>query len=309
MKITALLKKVMLMAVLGLSICASPLVYAQIRVACIGDSITAGYGLSNPGVDGYPAQLGVLLGSGYAVINYGVTSTTLMKGGDAPYWNTSAYTDSSNYLPNIVIIMLGTNDSKPNNWANKANFVPDYLSMISHYAGLSSKPVVYVATCPKVYGDNGSGQWGITDAVVTGEIVPLERQIASQAGSPLVDVNAATSGMSQNFPDFIHPNATGAAAIAQAVYAALTSQSPTTAPTAAPTTAPTSVPTGTKGDVNSNGSVDIVDALLVAQYYVGLNPAGFVSANADVNCSGTIDIVDALMIAQRYVGLISAFPC
>ncbi len=83
---------------------------------------------------------------------------------------------------------------------------------------------------------------------------------------------------------------------------------PTIVPTAAPTVAPTQVP-GTRGDVNANGSVDIVDALLIAQYYVGLNPAGFVTANADTNCSGGIDIVDALLVAQYYVGLISGFPC
>jgi hypothetical protein len=72
---------------------------------------------------------------------------------------------------------------------------------------------------------------------------------------------------------------------------------------------PTTPPVGSKGDVNSNGTVDIIDALLIAQYYVGLNPANFNSANADTNCSGSIDIIDALLIAQRYVGLISNFPC
>ena len=61
------------------------------------------------------------------------------------------------------------------------------------------------------------------------------------------------------------------------------------------------------GDVNTNGAVDIVDALLVAQYYVGLNPANFNSAAADVNRSETIDIIDALLIAQYYVGIITSF--
>jgi hypothetical protein len=75
------------------------------------------------------------------------------------------------------------------------------------------------------------------------------------------------------------------------------------------TTGPTPAPVVTRGDVNGDGKIDIVDALMIAQRSVGLNPAGFVSANADVNCSGTIDIVDALMTAQRYVGLIAAFPC
>jgi endo-1,4-beta-xylanase len=85
---------------------------------------------------------------------------------------------------------------------------------------------------------------------------------------------------------------------------------PTTAPSTVPTIAPTAAPgCSLKGDVNGNGSIDIVDALLIAQSYVGLNPSGFNALCADVNCSGAIDIVDALLIAQLYVGLISSFPC
>jgi beta-xylosidase len=72
-----------------------------------------------------------------------------------------------------------------------------------------------------------------------------------------------------------------------------------------PTPAPTG--TGTIGDTNGDGSVDIVDALLIAQYYVGLDPSGFIPGNADTNCDGNIDIVDALLVAQYYVGLISQF--
>jgi hypothetical protein len=86
---------------------------------------------------------------------------------------------------------------------------------------------------------------------------------------------------------------------------------PTIAPTAGPTSVPTTAPTpsGLKGDLNGSGTVDIVDALLIAQFYVGLNPANFNQAVADVNCSGTIDIVDALVVAQFYVGLLASFPC
>lgn len=76
--------------------------------------------------------------------------------------------------------------------------------------------------------------------------------------------------------------------------------------------APTSVTTfvksggtaGTKGDVNGDGTVNIVDALLIAQYYVGNPPAVFIVANGDVNGDGTVNIVDALRVAQYYVGLI-----
>jgi hypothetical protein len=65
----------------------------------------------------------------------------------------------------------------------------------------------------------------------------------------------------------------------------------------------------TLGDVNGVGGITIIDALMTAQYYVGLNPPGFISSAADVNCSGGVNIIDALMIAQYYVGLLTEFPC
>ncbi len=49
---------------------------AQIKVACVGDSITAGYGLANPGTQSYPAQLQTILGGGYTVENYGASGAT-----------------------------------------------------------------------------------------------------------------------------------------------------------------------------------------------------------------------------------------
>ena len=61
------------------------------------------------------------------------------------------------------------------------------------------------------------------------------------------------------------------------------------------------------GDVNSDVVVDIIDALLTAQYYVALNPSGFNVDAAVSNCDGNVDIVDALLIAQFYVGLINSF--
>ncbi|MBN2536134.1 MAG: hypothetical protein JXB88_24850 [Spirochaetales bacterium] len=63
------------------------------------------------------------------------------------------------------------------------------------------------------------------------------------------------------------------------------------------------------GDVNGDSFINIVDALLTAQFYVGLAPAPFNEQTADVDCSGEVDIVDALLIARYYVGLIEQFPC
>lgn len=71
----------------------------------------------------------------------------------------------------------------------------------------------------------------------------------------------------------------------------------------------TPTPGITIGDTNGNGSIDIVDALIVAQYYVGLNPNSFTAPleAGDANCDGTVNIIDALLIAQYYVGLITGF--
>jgi hypothetical protein len=62
------------------------------------------------------------------------------------------------------------------------------------------------------------------------------------------------------------------------------------------------------GDANDNGTIDIVDALVIAQYNVGLDPAGFYPNVSDVNADGSVSIVDALLVAQYYVGLIHSFP-
>lgn len=63
------------------------------------------------------------------------------------------------------------------------------------------------------------------------------------------------------------------------------------------------------GDANHSGKIDMIDALMVAQVYVGLEPPGFYEEEGDVNCSGRVSLTDALMIGQYYVGTLDEFPC
>ncbi len=113
------------------------------------------------------------------------------------------------------------------------------------------------------------------------------------------------TGLKVNLPS----NLSDSMGYAVKIYLGGSPQTPEPTPVETPAPTGTPVATGKLGDANGNGTVDIVDALLIAQYYVGLNPSGFTASNADVNCSGAIDIVDALLIAQYYVGLITSFPC
>jgi acyl-CoA thioesterase I len=186
------------------------------KVACVGDSITFGYGLGNPSAESYPAVLAARLGAAHTVQNFGVNGATLLKNGDSPYWDQANYTASGAFDPDVVVIMLGTNDAKPQNWSREAEFSPDYAELIAHYRSLGA--LVYVATPPPVY---GAGAFDIQPAVVANEVVPLVRTIATDAGAPLVDVFTALSDEAQLFPDTVHPNAAGAELIAEAVFAAL----------------------------------------------------------------------------------------
>ncbi|MBN1699360.1 MAG: DUF362 domain-containing protein [Spirochaetales bacterium] len=84
-------------------------------------------------------------------------------------------------------------------------------------------------------------------------------------------------------------------------------ETPAPETTVVPSLAPTGIVTGERGDVNGSGTIDIVDALLTAQFYVGLDPANFDEESADADCNGSVNIIDALLIAQYYVGLIEGF--
>ncbi len=198
---------------------------AQTKVACVGDSITAGAGVADPATQGYPAVLGRLLGTGFLVRNYGHSGTTLLKQGDFPYWSTTEYVDSTAWNPNIVLIMLGSNDSKSQNWGPyKTNFNADYKALISHYAGLSSQPLIFVCTICPVY---ANGAFGITMQVVQNEVLPAILQIDRETGSPLIDINTPLSGHPEWFPDNVHPNEAGTAQMAQVAYRSLATMVPT----------------------------------------------------------------------------------
>lgn len=171
-----------------------------IKVACVGDSITWGNGSSSG--KSYPAQLRELLGSAFEVKNFGVSGRTLLKKGDYPYWNESSYTESKEYLPDVVIIMLGTNDSKSQNWAYKSEYKSDYIDLINQYKSLASNPKVYVATSPMAL-DN---TMNIRKDVIANEIVPLQKEIAEETGCKLIDINAYTQGHDDWLGDGVHPN-------------------------------------------------------------------------------------------------------
>lgn len=189
-----------------------------IRVACVGDSITFGAGVELREKNNYPKVLGELLGAGYVTGNFGRSGATLLKQGDLPYWKTKEFEGANAFQPDIVVIKLGTNDSKPQNWdQHKAEFAADAKALVAHFQALPSKPKVYVCLPVPVY----ETKWGINEPVVKGEVIPILQQVAKELKLPTIDLYTALSGKALMFPDKIHPNAAGAKVIAETVAKAL----------------------------------------------------------------------------------------
>ena len=189
-----------------------------IRIACIGDSITYGASIKNRIRDCYPTQLGRMLGEKWQARNFGVSGATMLKKGDLPYWNQQAFKDALAYNPNVVIIKLGTNDTKPQNWKYKDQFATDYADMIDRFAELPSSPRIWICQPVPAYGE----RWGISDTIIKNEAIPLINRIARKKNVPAIDLYGPLSGKSELFPDQIHPNAEGAHGIAKEIYAVLT---------------------------------------------------------------------------------------
>ena len=188
-----------------------------IRIACVGDSITFGAGVENREVNNYPVVLGKLLGEKFQTRNFGVSGATLLQQGDLPYWKLSAFKDATDYQPHAVVIKLGTNDSKPQNWKHKEDFANDLRALIDHFRALPTHPKIWVCLPVPVYEE----KWGINEPVVKGEVIPLIKQVAKETGVPTIDLYSALSNHAEMFPDKIHPNAAGAAFMTKTIPAAL----------------------------------------------------------------------------------------
>lgn len=180
------------------------------HVTCVGDSITYGSGTTTPSTDSYPAQLQKLLGAGYAVQNDGRSGATMLVGGDLPYTTTTEYTAATTFAAagGDVVIQLGTNDTKPQNWTKKAQFAADCESLVAHYQAAAGKPRVWVNLPPPVFDPSCCG---IASATMRDEVVPLLKQCAAAKGASTIDVFGALSGQGAHFSDGRAPHRAGRA--------------------------------------------------------------------------------------------------
>ncbi len=186
-----------------------------IRLACLGDSITFGVGAGAG--QSWPDQLQRMLGDGWDVRNFGHSGASVAKGDKHSIWSQKEYANALLFHPDVAIILLGTNDTKPENWAGKAQFPKLYKDLVVSFAALSSKPRIFCGTPPHVA---KKGNFGINEDGVL-EQIPLILQVAKDWNAGVINIHAATMH-DEWFKDSVHPSAEGAAAIAQAAYRSFT---------------------------------------------------------------------------------------
>lgn len=198
----------------------------KIKVACVGNSITYGYGLSNPSGESYPGQIQELLGTGeWEVANFGASGRTMLKAGGYSYWDDQLYTNALASNPDIVIIGLGTNDSKRWLWDGKGSeFEADYSAMVQSFQDLATKPDIWIFLL--IPGEKQD--WDIYNSYIKDKVNPKIKKIALQKGLGLIDLYAVLSERNPEWylEDKVHPSVTGAGLIAQTVREALLMEKP-----------------------------------------------------------------------------------
>lgn len=193
-----------------------------IKVACIGNSVTYGYGHENPDSTSYTSQLAAMLGDDYEVVNFGKSGATLLQKGHRPYNEQEEFKKALDFAPDIAIIHLGLNDTDPRNWKYyKGEFISDYVALIEAFEKVNPDVEIYICRMTPIFHWHHRFKKGTRDWYW--EIQETIENIAENiAEVKLIDLQEILYHRPDLMPDALHPNPEGAKLIAQRVYSAIT---------------------------------------------------------------------------------------
>lgn len=189
---------------------------AAVKLACLGDSITAGMLVRKK--DCWVSRIAGALEKKAEVGNFGVSARCLLFKGDRPITREKAYRDALAFNPDILLIGLGTNDSKKKNWSHKDDFVGNYREIIAEFRKQNPKLKVY---CLLPIPSREAKEGGISRECISREVIPLIRQVAKGTKSKVIDLNKIMKGKDSLLVDGVHPNAEGHALMAEHILLVL----------------------------------------------------------------------------------------
>lgn len=197
----------------------------QIKVACIGASGTYGHGIFPWPAKSYPAVLGDLLGDEYHVNNFGVSGSCVQTTSDQPYVNTDTFKQAVEYEADILVISMGSNDSKPENWKGEEAFKAAFQEYVERFLVEGKEQKVFICTTAKCWFPEGVTE-GTTNydlqPAVCDQMAQIMVQVAEENGWYLVDLHAETAAHREWYlEDCVHFNNEGAAGYAKVVYEAI----------------------------------------------------------------------------------------
>lgn len=191
-------------AVLALAFAGSA--QAQVRAYANGDSITFGVGASDGATRSYVPVLDDLLGPEFTVERDATGGATLLRRGQPSFFNTQGVANTVRANPDIILVLLGTNDSKPSNWAYRDEFVGDYLGLVDTYRAIPGEPDIYLCLPPPA----AELPNDIRGSVIANEVLPRILEVARQRNLRVIDLHTPfLDSLSSLFPDGIHPNDEG----------------------------------------------------------------------------------------------------
>lgn len=205
--------------------------FAAGKVACVGNSITYGYGIESwPDQTSYPHHLQGMLRENApndTVENFGVSGLTVRKDDQASYWKGYRFAPAIEFAADTVIIELGTNDSKSyTTWNTPAQdaavdsaITADFEALIDTFQ-VKSKPHVFICLAPYV----NNIEWNILDTAVVKRVNPAILQAGLEKGVNVIDLHSRFSALenpSWYLEDMVHPSVEGAKHLAEIVYAHL----------------------------------------------------------------------------------------
>ena len=199
--------------------------YSSVKVACVGNSITDGHGIAVSDLFGYPARLANNLGQNYSVKNFGVSGRTLSNSGDFPYQKEEAWKRCLEWQPEVVVIKLGTNDTKTHNWKTaEGDIVSSMKTMIDSLHALPTNPrIIVTAPIPSF-----KNVWDIRDSVTVNGVIPQIQEFVRKENLEYLDLYNAMNSLEDLQKEYllrdgVHPNEKGCQKLADLVAAKIKS--------------------------------------------------------------------------------------